>query len=138
MALRDVILTLALVAATGAGACGASGPTEGEPFELGAEVTIAPGETARASDGSLKVRFVRVLDDSRCPTDATCIWAGEVKLRLAVEAGEQQVERDVREGESTTVAARKIELLRVRPQPVSTRKIDAGDYRASLRITATP
>jgi hypothetical protein len=35
----------------------------------------------------LKIHFIEVLDDSRCPEGTTCVWAGnaKVKITLAVE-----------------------------------------------------
>lgn len=54
--------------------------TLGEPFEL------QVGEVAVLRDQQLSIRFLSVLEDSRCPTGSLilCIWAGRVRLRLAV------------------------------------------------------
>ena len=40
------------------------------------------GETARLGD--LAVRPLVVIEDSRCPRDATCVWAGRLRLRAAI------------------------------------------------------
>ncbi len=40
------------------------------------------GETARL--GEVAVRPLRVIEDSRCPSDVTCVWAGRLRLGAAI------------------------------------------------------
>ena len=37
--------------------------------------------------GKITVKFVSVLEDSRCPANAKCIWAGNAKIRISVRSG---------------------------------------------------
>lgn len=54
-------------------------------------VAAAIGQTADLSEG-LRVRPLEVLEDSRCPQNARCVWAGRLRLRVAVDgAGEHEV-----------------------------------------------
>lgn len=63
-------------------------------------VAVRIGETANLGDG-LRVRPLEVLEDSRCPQNARCVWAGRLRVRVAVEgAGEHEVILD--EGAVTT------------------------------------
>ena len=49
------------------------------------------GEAADLGHG-LRVRPLDVVEDSRCPGDVDCVWAGRLRLRVAVEgAGECEV-----------------------------------------------
>lgn len=50
----------------------------GQPFEL------AVGESAELDAGALRLSFVGVTNDSRCPIDVVCIVAGEASVRLRV------------------------------------------------------
>lgn len=43
------------------------------------------GMREKATVGPLKVTPLAVVEDSRCPSDNMCIWAGRVVLRVAVE-----------------------------------------------------
>lgn len=60
-----------------------------------AEVVAAGlGETADLG-GGLRIRPIEVLEDSRCPQNARCVWAGRLRLRVAIEGlGEREVITD--------------------------------------------
>ena len=53
--------------------------------ELRAEGVVAAGigETADLG-GGLTVRPLEVIEDSRCPANVTCVWAGRLRLRAQV------------------------------------------------------
>ena len=130
---------LALLLAAGPAACDSSAPTKPETFDAGQEFTLAPGASAVARDGGLELTLVGVTEDSRCPTDVTCVWAGEVKVKIALSAGSSNAgEREVREEESTTFADRQVAVVRVRPRPVSTGRIAPEDYRVTFRVSGAP
>lgn len=51
-------------------------------------------ENANLGDG-LVVRPLEVVEDSRCPQNARCVWAGRLRLRVAVEGvGEREITLD--------------------------------------------
>jgi hypothetical protein len=57
-------------------------------------VAAGIGQTADLG-GGLRVRPLEVLEDSRCPQNARCVWAGRLRLRVAVEGvGEFDVSDD--------------------------------------------
>jgi len=45
-------------------------------------IKIASGETVTA--GNVILKFVEVLEDSRCPKDIVCVWAGRAKVKVAI------------------------------------------------------
>ncbi|HVK79095.1 MAG TPA: hypothetical protein VM915_00650 [Verrucomicrobiae bacterium] len=54
-------------------------------------VAVRVSESANLGDG-LSVRPLEVLEDSRCPQNARCVWAGRLRVRVAVEGvGEREV-----------------------------------------------
>jgi len=56
---------------------------EGDPIEVPKIVVKIPlGETVRLDDVALT--FVKVLEDSRCPKNVTCIWEGRIIVQVAV------------------------------------------------------
>lgn len=48
---------------------------------------ITEGQKKTADRGRLTIKFVGVLEDSRCPPNAQCVWAGNAKVKLAVSKG---------------------------------------------------
>jgi hypothetical protein len=50
----------------------------------GAEFTLQVGKTAAISGTDYKITFNRVTEDSRCPVDVVCVWAGDAKIELAI------------------------------------------------------
>lgn len=56
-----------------------------EPFRSSGIHTAYLGDDIRV-DGNT-IRPVEVLEDSRCPIDATCVWAGRVRVRVRVSVG---------------------------------------------------
>jgi hypothetical protein len=102
--------------------------------EPGAEITLAPGATVAVKGKGIKVRFVAVTQDSRCPKDTTCIWAGEVKAQLDILKISQTWQIELPEGGNTVIDDLRVTLVRVEPQPTSTARIAPQDYRATLKI----
>ena len=54
-------------------------------------VAAGIGQTADLGNG-LRVRPLEVVEDSRCPQNARCVWAGRLRVRVHVEGvGEREV-----------------------------------------------
>ena len=65
-------------------------------------VKVAKGETVKIKGVSIK--FLEVVEDSRCPTEVTCIWAGRAIVKVEVTSNGNKQERmltfgEVRRGE---------------------------------------
>jgi hypothetical protein len=57
-------------------------------------VAAGLNQTADLGNG-LRVRPLDVLEDSRCPQNARCVWAGRLRLRVNIEGvGEREVTLD--------------------------------------------
>jgi hypothetical protein len=56
------------------------------PSALEGDLRLALGRTATVGPDGLTVRFVSVVDDSRCPMDVQCVRAGEAKVQLGLRA----------------------------------------------------
>ena len=101
----------------------------------GEEVTLAPGDTGTVKNTGIRVRFVAVTEDSRCPSDTTCVQAGEVKVQLELlGTSDFAVPMELLQGGSTVAGNGRVTLVRVEPQPTSAARIAPGDYRATLKI----
>ena len=89
--LRPALALLALLSLDGAG-CATAQDAAPPPSEAGARVRpgSAAGDSLRLAVGEgaeregERIEFVGVVEDSRCPPGAQCVWAGRVRVRLAV------------------------------------------------------
>jgi len=52
--------------------------------EPGISFTLAPGQTATVRRADARVTFKEVREDSRCPVDVTCVWAGDAKVDVII------------------------------------------------------
>ena len=46
-------------------------------------LTLRAGQQKSTADGGVKVKFLRVMEDSRCPANAKCVWAGNARIRIS-------------------------------------------------------
>lgn len=120
---------------------GCSTPALNE-VELGKEFTLAVGQSAAITGENLSIKFVEVVSDSRCPTGAVCIWAGEASClieitdsatthqKVLIEPGVSSPARDSFNEYVLTFA--------ILPYPDVGKQIDAKDYRLQLTVTKGP
>lgn len=63
------------------------------PFRAPGVVTAGLGQSVRV--GGVEVRPLEVLEDSRCPQDVDCVWAGTIRVKVRVGGvGEPVMELD--------------------------------------------
>ena len=52
--------------------------------EPGASFALAQGQTATVRGTDTRITFKQVREDSRCPVDVTCVWAGDAKIEIVI------------------------------------------------------
>ena len=50
----------------------------------GVEFDLPLGQTAALSGTGYRITFDRVTEDSRCPIDVVCVWAGDARIQLTI------------------------------------------------------
>jgi hypothetical protein len=118
-------------------ACDEKAPT-GPSVPLNQQFTLAPGEMATVQDTGLRVQFLGVMNDSRCPADALCIQGGDALVNIRVTDGGRN-EYELHTGDesqaSITHNGHRISLVQVQPYPFSSRTIGPNEYRATFTVT---
>jgi hypothetical protein len=133
--MRALRLVICLLAATGCDETSPAAPSAG----LGARFTLAPGERAQVEDTGLRLQFLEVTGDSRCPADAICIQGGDALVHVL--AGDGTTSRyELHTGDDSRAAAMhgeyRIELVELQPYPFGSRPpIQPGDYRATFVVS---
>jgi hypothetical protein len=126
--LFPLLLTVALVA------CRSAGAPASHAASFDREIQLAPGEQVAFGE-ELTVKFVRVAEDSRCPTDVACVWAGEVKVQLSTQlATAKPAPHEIAAGQHAMVGAFRLVVVQVQPERISTREISPEEYRVTLRV----
>lgn len=92
----------------------------------------ALGETVQV-DGP-RVTLLQVLEDSRCPMNARCVWAGQVRLKVRVHLGARDEERELTSGKPIPVADGTLELVEVQPDRVAGETLDPKNYRFGFKF----
>lgn len=129
---RSIPLLVLAIALAG---CRPAGSQTSHAASLGTAVTLAPAERAVFSQERLEVQFVAIVEDSRCPRDVACLWAGEVKVQLAIRGkSAESTHHELPEAQSTLVEGYRVTILEVRPEALSTRKISPEEYRVTLKV----
>ena len=130
-------LTTLLFVLLAAGACAAQTARVGREFEARA------GRVVTLDGGALRLRFVRVASDSRCPVDVDCVWAGNAEVLFEVggrgRRGESLLTLNTSAGGGRASEGRRgrytVRLVSLSPQPRRNRKIAQGQYRATLLVS---
>jgi len=101
-------------------------------------LALRVGEEVRAPDSVMRISFLGVSGDSRCPTDVQCVWAGDAAVEIGVAFGTGPT---VPYMLHTTLFPRwvdqggyRITLRGLRPAPVSTSQIPQSQYVAELTL----
>ncbi len=108
---------------------------------LGSEFEIHVGERVNLHKTKLSVKFVTVTEDSRCPSDVTCVWAGNARLQLTVSNGRSSKTLTLNSNTAaplppdSTFAGYSVKLVNLSPYPLSKRPIARGSYVATLIVS---
>jgi hypothetical protein len=98
--------------------------------------TIPPAEAGPtaslgqvADTNGLKVRPLQVVEDSRCPINAVCVWAGRLVVRSEVIGGSWRQTRDLELGKPQQIADGALTLVAAQPSKQAGAEIDPRSYR---------
>lgn len=110
-------------------------------FQLDQPFTLSVRQTAQI--GALQIRFLGVPQDSRCPADVECVWAGNAKITLGASLKGNTPETIITinsytEPREAIYEGFLIEFIELRPIPRSNRSINPAEYRVTLIVSRTP
>lgn len=107
-------------------------------FSYGHENDFKINDVYHSNDNAIKFTITEI-NDSRCPSDVECIWAGkaDVKIKMESPLAENFVLSTLNNLLYTsidTVGNYVFQLIDVSPYPISTREIKLEDYKVTLKI----
>ena len=92
------------------------------PIAIDDTLRIPLGRQAVTRDGGLRLTFVRLEADSRCPTNVVCVWQGDAAVRLSGSSAAGAIEAAIHttlEPRTFDVNGYTIHVLDVLPHPGS-------------------
>ena len=93
----------------------------------------------RFSRSHLTVKFVSLVEDSRCPIGTNCIWAGNAKIKIEVSnrgRNKQTFEVNTNLGpKGATYDGYQIELVDLTPVPKENIRINRNGYVATFAVS---
>ena len=101
--------------------------------------TLKIGETASV-DSVLDITFLDVTEDSRCPSDVTCIWQGSASIEIHAKTNQKDFGTHiVTLGDDALKPSQNfdeyfVRLTQLEPYPVSTHQISSSEYVATLLV----
>jgi hypothetical protein len=110
--------------------------------DLNTQFQLKHNQTASIKPDNLEVRFLNVIEDSRCPSDVDCFWAGQITIVVNIVKNSQNLgnfqltkvntfkDLAIKNFDSYT-----INFLRAYPYPKSNQNIKTSDYVITLAIS---
>ena len=102
-----------------------AGCTTVPPVQAGP--TVGLGETAWTN--GLHVRPLAIVEDSRCPINAVCVWAGRLVVRSEIRGGSWRQTRDLELGKPQQITDGALTLVAAEPSKQAGVEPDPRSYR---------
>ena len=122
-----------------AAVCLLAGCATASPQPLPAQTPQEPALTYAAigqevNVGGPRVMPLAVVEDSRCPPDVRCVWAGRLRLSIRVTTGPGAETREITLGKPIPVADGTLLLADAPRAGKAKAAIPPGDYRFGFRF----
>lgn len=128
-----------LLAAITIALAGCLGPSPTE-VTLGEEFELAPNQSARVADTPLIVGFRRVVGDTRCPIDVSCVVEGAAGIELELFGGSASdpIAFNSPFPRSWNDGTYRVDVLELSPNRTAGRVINPDEYRLRLLVDLLP
>ena len=129
------------------GCMSASQPTTGTTpasgsiqVAAGQNFDLKAGESARVTGTPITVIFRSVSEDSRCPSDVQCVWAGDGAIKLGLQsttqASQESTLHTTLDPKFVDFSGYRVKVVALAPYPKSTSKIPAENYVVTLSVVS--
>jgi hypothetical protein len=134
--LLAVLLILLFLAACGGGA-------EEVKADLGQEFSLSIGQTASIQGEDLQLKFLEVINDSRCPSDVACVWQGQASCLVEITYLESVQKVTLTQPGLTEEPSRLdfndyVIQFNLSPYPEAGKVMKDSDYRLQMVVTKPP
>lgn len=99
---------------------------------------IQVNKQKKFTKSKLIVKFVSLIEDSRCPEGTNCVWAGNAQIKIEVSSGRAKKTYELNTNLGTKGAnfeGYMIELINLTPVPKENIRIDRNGYVAEFAVS---
>ncbi len=110
-------------------------PTEINFANIDTEISLNIGESVFINDHGITLKFIDVIDDSRCPSDVECVWEGTVSLMVNIQYNSQNLGNYILNSSNLHKASFMgyyVKFKVLEPYPISTEIIPKSSYNATF------
>jgi len=104
-------------------------------------VSVALHTEKPVPNARIKIKFVEMVEDSRCPTGTNCIWAGNAKVKIELTSRQRTQTFEINSFLQPTAvkfSGYLIKLASLTPKPAAGEKIDPSKYLAMFEVDKEP
>jgi hypothetical protein len=112
-------------------------PTEENYAKIDTDVSLYIGESVIIKEHRIKLKFVDVLEDSRCPSDVICVWEGTVTLKINIQYNNQDLGDfilNLTNLHKVSFMGYYVKFIELEPYPISTEIIQKSSYHATFKV----
>lgn len=102
------------------------------------KISVRVGKQTKASRSKLTVKFVELVEDSRCAEGTNCVWAGNATIKVTVskDGASETFEMNTNLGAKGNVfAGYAINLTSLTPTPKSNVRLNRNAYTATFSVS---
>ena len=128
--MKTIILTLIMTLF-----CGAFATVDAQKVQ---SLKVRVGEQKKFTGSKINVKFISLVEDSRCPVGVNCVWAGNAKIKVQISEGKnagETFEINTNIGaKGATFGSYAVTLIELTPAPQADSKTAANSYTATFSI----
>ena len=101
-------------------------------------IKVRVGKQKKFSRSKINVKFMSLVEDSRCPEGVNCVWAGNAKIKVMISQGNgagETFEMNTNLGaKGATFGGYAVNLTSLTPTPKENVRINKDSYTATFSI----
>ena len=101
-------------------------------------VTVKINNEATVPKTGMTIAFTELVEDSRCPTDTTCVWAGNAKIKIRATKNGRSGDLELNTMHSkdpVTFDGYTLTLTKLIPEPRTNIRINRNGYEATIEVS---
>lgn len=110
--------------------------------DFGNQFNLKVNQSAIINSGEVKVTFLEVTEDSRCPSDLNCFWAGQIQVAVNIlvnghNLGTLHLVNNASRKDLSIKKIKKylIEFVKAEPYPKNNQEIEFSGYIITLAVS---